>query len=117
MIKLITKGKYQLVGTRDRKITLFLDGQGYHWSFAPRIGELLTFSKKLHKQRYLLAQGDYRIYGVKDEPKLVDLQHLELSVGGGQWQGYLLLTGLPTAKKIRSRIEPTDEIIAKQKKK
>jgi hypothetical protein len=42
---------------------------------------------------------------------------LELSVGGGQWQGYLLLTGLPTAKKIRSRIEPTDEIIAKQKKK
>ena len=95
---------------------LYLDGQGYHWNYAPRIGELLTFSKHPHKQRYLLAQGNYKIYKVKDEPKLVDLEHLELSISNKQWQGYLLLTGLPNSKKIRSRIEPTDEIISSQRR-
>lgn len=112
MIKLLTKGKYRLLGTKDHKTMLYLDRQGYHWNYAPRIGELLTFSKHAHKQNYILVQGNYKIYGVKNEPKLVDLNHLELSVGQGQWQGYLLLTGLPTNKKIRSRIVPTDEIIS-----
>jgi hypothetical protein len=38
--------------------------------------------------------------------------HLELSIGKGQWQGYLLLTGLPTNKKRRNRIIPTKEVIS-----
>lgn len=113
MIKLITKGSYRLVGTKDRKIMLYLDDQGYHWGYAPKIGNLLTFSKHPHTESYLLAQGKYKLYDVKYEPRLVDLQHLELSVGPRRWQGYLLLTELPHARKIRSRIEPTEEVISK----
>lgn len=94
---------------------LVLDGQGYIWSYAPNIGELFTFSKHQHQVDYVIARGNYRIYRVKKEPALVDLEHLELSVGRGVWQGYLLLTGLPTAKKIRSRIVPTDEVITGRK--
>ena len=92
---------------------LYLDDQGYHWGYAPQIGQLLTFSKHPHAESYRLAQGNYRLYEVKDEPKLVDLEHLELSITKGVWQGYLLLTGLPKARKIRSRIEPTAEVISK----
>lgn len=112
MIKLIKKGSYRLVATKDHKRMLYLDGQGYQWAYAEHIGDLLAFSKHPHTFNYLLALGAYRIYRVKDEPKLVDLDHLELQVGDGQWQGYLLLTGLPTRRKIRSRIEPTREVIS-----
>jgi hypothetical protein len=113
MIKLIAQGKYELMGVKDRKIILYLGKQGYHWGFAPRIGHLLTFSKHPHQQSYILARGKYKIYDVENEPDLIDLQHLELSLGNRKWQGYLLLTGLPKASKIRSRIEPTTEIISK----
>lgn len=84
------------------------------WTYARNIGELLTFSTHPHQRDYLLAEGKYNIYKVKDDPKLIDLLHLELSVGR-KWQGYLLLTGLPTKKKIRSRIVPTEEIISGKK--
>lgn len=60
----------------------------------------------------IAIREDYRIYKVKNEPKLIDLLHLELSVGKNKWQGYLLLTGLPTKNKIRSRIVPSEEIIS-----
>jgi hypothetical protein len=112
MIKQISQGRYQLVGTKDQQKMLFLGDQGYLWSYAKGIGELLSFSKHFHKVQYLLAEGTYKIYQVKDEPDLVDLRHLELSVGKNSWQGYLLLTGLPTKNKVRSRIIPTDEIIS-----
>lgn len=113
MIKLITKGNYRLVGTSNREIILYLNDQGYHWGYFPTIGNVLTFSKQSHTQSYMLTQGKYNLYKVDDESKLVDLDHLELSVGLRQWQGYLLLTGLPNARKIRSRIEPTNEVISK----
>jgi hypothetical protein len=116
MIKLITQGNYRLVGTRDKQKMLYLGNQGYLWAYAKGIGELLTFSKHSHKPQYLLAENTYKLYQVKDEPKLVDLKHLELSVGKNKWQGYLLLTGLPTQKKIRSRIIPTEEVISQNKK-
>lgn len=115
MITLITKGDYRLIGTKDKKRMLYLGDQGYLWGYAKGIGDLFTLSKHTHVQEYLLAQGAYRIYAVKDEPKLVDLRHLELEIRPGVWQGYLLLTGLPTPKKIRSRIIPTDEVIASRK--
>lgn len=116
MIKLVKKGKYKLVGTPDHKIILFLDEQGYHWGHAKRIGLLLTFSKHAHRLSYLLTQGEYKMYDVKNETQLVDLYHLELSLGRGRRQGYLLLTGLPTSKKIRSRIVPTAELIPKERR-
>lgn len=115
MITRITKGSYRLVGTKDKKRILYLEDQGYLWGYAKGIGDLFTFSKHAHVQEYLMAQGEYRIYSVKDEPEFVDLRHLELEVRPGVWQGYLLLTGLPTAKKIRSRIVPTDEVIASRR--
>ena len=111
MIKLITEGDYKLIRTKDHHNLLYLGSQGYMWSYAKAIGELLTFSKHPHKQEYLLSEGEYNLYQVKDEPNYVDLPHLELSVGK-KWQGYLLLTGLPTKNKIRSRIVPTDEVIS-----
>lgn len=116
MIKLIRKGKYCIVWTKDNQRILYLEDQGYLWSYAKGIGELLTFSKHPHELSYILTEGKYRIYSVKNEPKYVDLQHLELSIKPKVWQGYLLLTGLPTLIKIRSRIVPTDEVIKHAKK-
>lgn len=113
MIKLLQKGRYKIVQTRDHNTILYLEEQGYHLDYAPRIGDLLTFSKHTHRLSYTLAQGVYKLYQVKNEPKLIDLRHLELSLGKGQWQGYVLLTGLPTSQKLRSRIEPTQEVISK----
>lgn len=112
MIKLLQKGKYRLVATKDHKRLLYLGTQGYQWVYAEHIGDLLVFSKHAHKFNYLLSAGEYRIYKVKNEPKLVDLEHLELQIGQRSWQGYLLLTGLPTRSKLRSRIEPTGEVIS-----
>jgi hypothetical protein len=40
-----------------------------------------------------------------------DLPHLQLSLDGKKWQGYLLLNGLPTIKTLKRRIVHTDEII------
>lgn len=111
MIKLIEKGTYRLIFSKDKKRILYLGNQGYLWDHAKTIGELLTFSKHPHELLYTLTEGKYRIYSVKDEPKYVDLRHLQLSTKPGGWQGYLLLTGLPTKDKIRSKIIPTDEVI------
>lgn len=112
MINLIKIGRYCLVGTKDKKRMLSLDDDDYLWAYAKGIGEILTLAKQPHKTEYILARGDYRIYDVKDEPKYVDLRHLELSVGPNEWQGYLLLTGLPRLGKIRSRMVPTDEVVS-----
>lgn len=111
MIKLLEKGIYRLIWSKDNQRILYLGDQCYLWSHAKGIGELLTFSKHTHKVSYTLAEGKYKIYSVKNEPKYIDLKHLELSVSPGVWQGYLLLTGLPTKNKIRSKIVPTEEVI------
>jgi hypothetical protein len=47
--------------------------------------------------------------------EVIIVDHLELSLGKGVWQGYLLLTGLPTAVKIRRRIVPANEVITGRK--
>ena len=112
MIQLTSQGHYRLMGMRGGGRLLTLGNQGYHWNYARGIGEILTFCKHPHKELYTLSQGGYKIYAVRDEPHLIDLQHLELGLGNGRWQGYLLLTGLPTRRKIRSRIVPTAEVIS-----
>lgn len=113
MIKTLQHGMYELVETRSQTKILRLDNEVYAWVAAEDIGELLVSSHKTHKTDHVLAQGEYRLYEVKDEPEITDLQHLELQTGTKTWQGYLLLTGLPSETKLRSRIIPTKETITK----
>jgi len=112
MIKVVREGSYKLVETKGQIKILTLDGKSvFAWINLKNIGEILVASHNPHKTDHILALGRYRMYKVKDEPKLVDLNHLELFVGNGKWQGYLLPTGLPENKKKRSRIMPTRETI------
>lgn len=83
----------------------------YAWVKPANIGEILVATHKVHKTDYILSMGSYTLYKVEDEPHLSDHTHLELEVGQGTWQGYLLLTGLPTDSHIRGRIIPTNETI------
>lgn len=112
MIKLVREGAYRLIETKGQTKVLTLGRGTFAWVYAEGIGEILVTSHRAHKEDHVLATGEYRLYEVQDEPNLTDLEHLELSVGGGAWQGYLLLTGLPSEKNKRSRIIPTKEIIA-----
>ncbi len=114
MIKVSTEGVYKLIETKGQTKVLQLDGRKkFAWIHSNNIGEILVASQKEHKTDHILAIGKYRIYDVKDEADFTDLIHLELFVGGGKWQGYLLPTGLPKGEDIRNRIIPTDEIITR----
>ena len=114
MIKLIQEGQFSLMETKNQTKILSLDKkQSFAWINALDIGEILVTSHTAHKVDCILSIGRYRMYEVKDEPDFVDLVHLELCVGDGVWQGYLLPTGLPTDEKKRNRIIPTNEIITK----
>ena len=99
---------------KEQTKILVLDGkQTFAWINAKGIGEILVTSHKIHKEDCTLAVGRYRLYTVRKEPHLIDTQHLELCVGSGEWQGYLLLTGLPDDKDTKNRIIPTKEVITK----
>ncbi|OGH20754.1 MAG: hypothetical protein A3D74_05515 [Candidatus Levybacteria bacterium RIFCSPHIGHO2_02_FULL_37_13] len=114
MIKLLEDGNYTLIETHKHiKILNLGKGKVFVWINAAGIGEILVASHKPHKTDHILAVGRYRLYQVKDEAKLTDLIHLELLVGEGIWQGYLLTKGLPQANTSRVRIIPTLEIITK----
>lgn len=114
MIQLIQSGYYTLIETlRQTKILTLDKKKSFAWINAADIGEILVTSHKRHKTDSILALGAYRLYEVKDEPDLTDLQHLELYVGDNVWQGYLLTSGLPTEEKKKNRIIPTGEIITK----
>lgn len=114
MIKVLKTGNYKLIETKDQTKLLLLDRkQIFAWVNIKKIGEILVTSHKTHKADTILSVGKYRLYDVKDERKLSDQIHLELSAGEGVWQGYLLPTGLPLNKKKRSRIIPTNEVITK----
>lgn len=113
MIKLYREGLYKLIETpRQVKILSLDDKQVFAWIHAAPIGEILVSSHKPHKSDHILAKGKYRVYDVKNEPDLTDLLHLELLVGDGDWQGYLLPLGLPNGVR-RRRIIPTKEVITK----
>lgn len=112
MIKTIQNGEYTLLETKGHVKILTLDRKAtFAWINAQNIGEILVASHNPHKADHTLAIGKYRIYEVKNEPNITDLIHLELMIGEGKWQGYLLLNGLPKGQKKRNRIIPTDEII------
>ncbi len=112
MIKLVQQGIYQLIESNGQMKILSLDKtKTYAWIWAAEIGELLIASHNSHKVDHILVNGKYRIYDVDDEPQLVDLPHLELSVGNRKWQSYLLPTGMPRDNKTRKRIIPANETI------
>ncbi|MFA6981487.1 MAG: hypothetical protein WC243_00460 [Patescibacteria group bacterium] len=112
MIKLIKEGHYELIETKGQtKILILDDKRTFAWIDVEDIGEILITSHNAHKTDNILAVGEYRLYDVVDEPELTDLEHLELSVGDGVWQGYLLPTGLPTDKDKRNRVIPTKQLI------
>jgi hypothetical protein len=114
MIKLIKEGRYRLFETKNQTKVLVLDKKNtYAWINAAEIGEILVSSEKEHSVDCILSVGNFRMYEVNDEPKLVDTIHLELCVGSGAWQGYLLPLGLPTAKEKKHRIIPTTELISR----
>ncbi|HAP37879.1 hypothetical protein A2574_02480 [Candidatus Shapirobacteria bacterium RIFOXYD1_FULL_38_32] len=111
MINLIEKGKYKLIETKGQVKILYLGKKQFAWVWVEEIGEILVSSYTEHETDQLLAVGKYEIYEVENEPKLADLMHLELEVGEGLRQGYLLLTGLPDEEKKRARIIPTKELV------
>ncbi|MBI5044793.1 MAG: hypothetical protein HZC02_02605 [Candidatus Levybacteria bacterium] len=114
MIHLIQHGTYQLIETKRHTKILHLDNKKkFAWVVAGTIGEILVTSHKKFQTDHILSLGKYRLYDIKDEADLTDLIHLELMVGNGVWQGYLLPSGLPTDKKKRNRIIPTQETITK----
>ncbi|MDO8269151.1 MAG: hypothetical protein Q7T54_00585 [Candidatus Levybacteria bacterium] len=114
MIQLILEGTYTLFDTKKNTKVLLLENskkRSFAWIDAQGIGEILVESEKVHQKNNILSIGKFRLYKVEDEPKFTDLEHLELFVGSGKWQGYLLPTGLPTIKDKRNRIIPTHERI------
>lgn len=111
MITLQQSGEHKLIETKNNTKVLYLDDAAYAWVEPPTIGEILVTTHQPHKADCVLSIGDYRLFTVQDEPDLSDNIHLELEVGRNTWQGYLLLTGLPTDGKKRVRIIPTTEII------
>lgn len=111
MISLLKHGSYKLIETRRHTKILYLDSACFAWVEPPNIGEILVGSHNIHKTDCVLSLGRYRLYDVDDEPNLSDQIHLELEVGNGKWQGYLLLSGLPNMQKKRGRIIPTGEVI------
>lgn len=111
MITLNRDGRYKLIETKANIKVLYLDNATYAWVEPVAIGEILVYSHTAHKADCVLSIGSYKLYTVKDEPKLSDHIHLELEVGEGQWQGYLLLSGLPDETHKRARIIPTHEVI------
>ena len=111
MIKLLKEGYYKLTEAKGDTKILNLEGKDYAWVNASGIGEILVAANQSLETDHTLAVGKFRIYDVKDESKLTNLLHLELFVGFGKWQGYLLTTSLPTSLEIRKRIIPTSEII------
>ncbi len=116
MITLERHGTHKLIETKNDTKVLYLDEDVYAWVEPPIFGEILVSSHREHQPDCVLSLGEYYLYNVKDEPQVTDLLHLELEVGRGAWQGYLLPTGLPNGIKKRARIIPTRETITGEPK-
>jgi hypothetical protein len=111
MIQLLDSGHYRLTETKHHIKMLQLGKDIFAWIEPPTIGGILVVSHHPYQVDLVLSAGAYAYFDVEDEPDLSDQHHLQLEVGEGAWQAYLLPTGLPTDKKLRCRIIPTHEYI------
>lgn len=112
MISVLNRGSYTLFETKQHTNMLTLDKkETYAWVHLQNKSEILVTSYVLHTIDHMLSIGNYRLYKVENEPGLTDQIHLELSIGQGMWQGYLLPNGLPSEKKKKNRVIPTHECI------
>lgn len=116
MINLVKTGSYRLIETKADTKILFLDSDEFAWINAKGIGEILVVTRKEHETDAVLSVGEYKLYEVDDEPGITDLMHLELEVGNGQWQSYMLTTGIPDNSKKRARIIPSKKSITENPK-
>lgn len=116
MIDLVKTGYYTLIETKSGVKVLTLDKDMYAWVEPAGIGDILVVTRRPHKTDCTLATGEYKVYNVSDEPKYTDQPHLELQVGEGQWQGYLLFSGLPNGVKKLGKILATAENITGNKR-
>jgi hypothetical protein len=112
MLKIVYRGEYILSETNDQLKILNLDNKLFGWVSSKGNGELFLYPHKNIPQSSILAMGKYRLYEVNEDKKFTDQPHLELSVGLGNWQAYLVPEGLPK-KESMSRIVPTSEVITK----
>lgn len=111
MIKLTASGKYRLAETHNSSKLLYLDSEAYIWRPVAHVGHMLGLVNNPKKTDSYLAVGNYRLYDVKDEAGFTDNRHLELFLGSGRWQGYLLPDGLPADGRTMHRIIATHELI------
>lgn len=113
MIRLLKDGAYKLIETKKQTKILIMDKNAIYQFWHLPVGEIIisTYEKDIFDS--IFSYGRYRLYEVKKEKDLTDHMHLELFVGNGIWQGYLLPTGLPTEKKKITTIMVTEEIITK----
>ena len=112
MISVLKRGEYKLIDTKNESKILVLDGQEtFSWLLTSQEGEIITSSHVAQKDDTLLSVGNYRLYKIDNEPKYTDNLHLELQVGCGYWQGYLLPSGFPKNKDKSSKIISTDELL------
>lgn len=114
MIKLLREGSYRLTESKGHSKLLTLDNiHTYAWLYAKNIGDILVSTQRSHKTDYIMSTGRYRMYQVSDDRKYSDHIHLELHIGKGMWQGYILPKGLPSESDGKHRIIATEEIITK----
>lgn len=114
MVKLVRQGTYSLIETKHMIRVLNLDDdRTFIWINAEKLGDVLIPSNFSHKASQLISRGNYRLYEVKNEPKLTSNNHFELFIGNGKWQGYLLPAGLPEGESKENKIIPTQEIITR----
>lgn len=116
MISIVRQGKYHLIETKEQTKILILDNTDIFEWITREKGQMLERSHKKLGEENELAEGNYRLYHIHYEEKFTDEMHLELFVGEGKWQGYLLPNGFPSATKKTEKeyqIIPTKELITK----
>ena len=117
MISITRRGQYRLIQIQKQTKVLILDNKDiFLWQISAEQGEVLKKTHSHVQEIEVLAEGPYRFYEIDNEDGLIDGMHLELLVGEGRWQGYLLPEGIPSdSKKIQKHyhISPTKETITK----
>lgn len=112
MITVIKAGNYRFITTVDRLSVLSLDNKRNFFWEEQNEGIVLVYQSS-EKKGHIVQAGKYRLYTVRGEPRLTLGGHLELLVGKGKWESFLLPSGLPTDLIYRKTIIPTNECISR----